>query len=129
MVELDADVGIGGEGVHTAFLEAAFAAIEAVSFRIPPEFGHEVRVIERVLVQSGERSPGQITDGKEIIRGAVEGQGPDFLRVQRCGVIRIYPAVHARFPGIDGDGVQDSVRIVPLGLTDGRCVNIRIGVE
>ena len=129
MVVLDRGVQAGGEGARTAFREATLAVVEAVSLRISPEVGDELGVIEGVLVQPGERGSCLIAGGRGTGERSAKAQGPDLILIQRRGITPIGSEGQTRFPGIDGDGVQDAVGVIPLGLTDGLHVNVSVEIE
>ena len=100
----------------SALFEAACAAVEPAAFRVSPEIIQESRIVEMVLVQSRKRLPGLVAEGSIVADRSVDRQEPVFLRVQRRVVVHEAGERQARFPGVDGNGIQDSARVVPLRL-------------
>ncbi len=129
LIVLQGESSIGIEGTSPALSEAAEPAIEAVSVRIPPEVGHECRIIKGVLVQLRQRRFGLVADGRSVRHNTVQSEGPILLCIQWRGIIRRKAGCHTRLLGIDRDGIKDAIRIVPAGKTDGRGIQRAIHID
>ena len=118
LVKPDIHAQVGGIGLRSGFCKAALAAVEAVSGRIAPEIGHKFGIIELVFVQRRKDALCQVIGIIAEGQGAVQAQGPDFLGIQRRGVIGRQGQIHGRLPHVHGDTVQDAGGIVPGGVAN-----------
>ena len=124
LVELQADTGIRIDRMGLALPKAALSSVEAVSGGVSPEIRHKGRIVKLFLVQAGERRLGLVVDigGEQGVTH--QRQRPVLPGIQRGHVTDGEGSVQGRFARIDRDGIEDAIRVVPAGITDGGGVDI-----
>ena len=115
-IELETQIAGRGERGGEALFESTLPAIETGAGSIAPEIGHERRIVKLVFVQS-RQGPRRLITGLGV-KGEVgsQGQGPQFLAVQREGIVCVKPGVKGGSAGIYRYGIQNPGGVVPAGV-------------